>query len=50
MLRKKFSEKVQKEIQKAVILLRFRTTEPTITSVKYMPYLKISSILGVTYN
>ena len=38
------------ELRKATLLLRFRCTNPTAKSLKYLPYGKIAKALDMTYN
>ena len=38
------------ERKESVLLLRFRTAAPTVTSYKYMSYAKVAKIVGLTYN
>ena len=38
------------ELQKATVLLRFRCTNPTAKSLKYLSYSRIANALDITYN
>ena len=46
----KYTKQEQTEIKHAVLLLRFRCTNPTAFSHKYVAYSAISKSLNIAYN
>jgi hypothetical protein len=47
---KKQSAPPKHEIRTAALLLRFRSTRPTLGAHKFMSYGKIAQVLSITYN
>ena len=45
----RFEKTKQTEINQAVILMRYRTEQPTKKSLKYCTYRTISKTLGISY-
>ena len=46
----KLAKSIKEEVRQAVLLLRFRTTEPKAKTAKYMSYARISKAVGQPYN
>ena len=46
----KLDRQAKEEVRRAVLLLRYRTTEPRAGAAKYMSYARMSSVVGQPYN
>ena len=46
----KLDKQVQEEVLHAILLLRFRTTEPKTKTAKFMSYAHISKAVSQPYN
>ena len=46
----KLDNQVQEEVRQAVLLLRFRTTEPKTRTTKHLSYARISKAVSQPYN
>jgi len=46
----RYTPKEQSEIREATLLLRFRRSDPTPDSHKYVSYSQIAKVLGIPYN
>ena len=45
----KYTMQQQSELKEATLLIRFRRTDPTPTSHKYVSYSRIAKALGISY-
>ena len=46
---KRMSSSKQRELQTAALLLRYRTSEPSITSHKFLSFRRIAATLNLTH-
>ena len=46
----KYTLQQRTELKEATLLLRFRCTDPTPSSHKYLAYSRIAKTLGISYN
>ena len=45
-----YTPKEQADIREAALLIRFRRSDPTPDSIKYVSYSRIANVLGIPYN